>query len=554
MTPANSQPDQDPKPDRPLDQFVTNLQRQKEEEYTKKRAAELNLTYQNLTGLQPDPAAVGLIPKDLARSAEIFAYAKEGPAVSLALVNPEAPATIAALKKLAALDEYEFKPVMVSGSSMQYLLSVYDTFSPAQVKTPDVSVSKEQQLKFSKLTSLKALQEALQTTSASKALEVLFAGATGLDASDIHIEPTKENIRLRYRLDGVLQDIGALPSEQLDPLINRIKMLANLKLNITESAQDGRFSVTTQGGTYDIRVSILPTQYGESVVLRLLPQEGRFISLDEIGFSPEVKKWVDAAIREPNGLILNTGPTGSGKTTTLYAILNTINVPGTKIITVEDPIEYRMQGVTQTQVNPEEKYDFPNALRSIVRQDPDIILVGEIRDKETAEIAVNAALTGHLVLSTLHTNDAAGAIPRLTDLGAQPKLFADALRLVIAQRLVRRLCPKCREAHPPTAEELSKIKAISPAASPTQLYKAGATCDECNGTGYKGRIGIFEVLRITPEIKEKINANAAGSEINQLAVQQGMITLTQDGLQRVIEGITSLDELLRVTGDEEPTK
>ncbi len=534
----------------PMEQFVTNLQRKKEEEYTQKKASELNLTYQNMVGFQPNPSAVSIVPKDLAHSANIFAYEKDGIKISLALSNPEDPMTIDALKKLSALDEFEFKPVLVSPSSMKYLLGVYDTFSPTQTKVDDINIDTKLQEKFSKLTNLEELQTALTTASTSELTETIFAGAIGLSASDIHIEPTKEGVRIRFRLDGVLHDITNLPLDRLDALTNRIKMLAQLKLNLTETAQDGRFSIHTPKGTYDIRVSILPTQYGESAVLRLLPQEGSFINLDEIGFSPEVKQWVDSAIHEPNGLILNTGPTGSGKTTTLYAILNTINKPDSKIITVEDPVEYRLQGITQTQVNAEEDYTFANALRSIVRQDPDIILVGEIRDKETANIAVDAALTGHLVLSTLHTNDAAGAIPRLVELGAQPKLFSDALRLVIAQRLVRRLCPKCKEAYSPEGVDLEKIKSISPSALPKTIYRPKG-CDACNGTGYHGRIGIFEVLRITPEIKEKINGGGSATELAQLAISQGMITLAQDGLARVLEGTTSLDELLRVVGGNE---
>jgi type IV pilus assembly protein PilB len=549
--PKSSKPDPNQNP--ALDKYVANLQRTKEEEYTKKHAAELGMAYTNMIDYQPNPAAVSLVPKDLANSAKIFAYNKTGNDVSLAISDPEAPATIEGLKKLAAMDEYQFKPVLVSESSMRYLLSVYEIFAPTQKHQEDIAIDEAKQAKFAKLTNLTDLQQALATTSASDLMETIFAGAVGLNASDIHIEPTKTEVRLRYRLDGVLQDIASLPHEQLSVIIDRIKMTAGLKLNITEAAQDGRFSITAVAGTYDIRVSLLPTQYGESAVMRLLPQEGHFISLDEIGFSPAVKDWVAQAIHEPNGLILNTGPTGSGKTTTLYAILNTINAPATKIITVEDPIEYRLEGITQTQVNNEEDYTFANALRAIVRQDPDVILVGEIRDKETAEIAVNAALTGHLVLSTLHTNDAAGAVPRLTDLGADPKLFSDALRLIIAQRLVRRLCDKCRQSYTPSPEELAKIQTISPDAHPAQLYKVGG-CDVCNKTGFRGRIGIFEILRVTPEIKIKINSGATASEIQQVAVEQGMITLAQDGLARVLDGTTTLEELFRVAGDEDRDK
>lgn len=552
MNKITPSPNPDPNRKVPIGQYVTNLQRDKEEAYAQKWAGELSMTYQNLFHYQPNPAAVSIISKELATTARIFTYDKTGPEVKLAISNPASPATIEGLKTLESMDEYQFSPVLVSESTMDYLLALYDVFAPAQKHQEDIAISEEKKEQFTKLSNLKNLQDALATTSASEITETMFAGAVGMTASDIHIEPTKDSVRIRYRLDGVLQDITNIPLAQLHSLIDRIKMTAGMKLNITEAAQDGRFSIAGPNGTYDIRVSLLPTQYGESAVMRLLPQEGHFISLEEIGFSPEVKKWVDEAIREPNGLILNTGPTGSGKTTTLYAILNTINAPGTKIITVEDPIEYRMQGVTQTQVNAEEDYTFANALRAIVRQDPDIVLVGEIRDQETAEIAVNAALTGHLVLSTLHTNDAAGAIPRLTDLGAQPKLFADALRLIIAQRLVRRLCPKCKKsAYTPTPEELTKLAALAPKATlPTQLYKA-VSCPECNNTGYKGRIGIFEVLRVTPEIKEKINAGAGAAEIKEIAVSQGMITLFQDGLNRVIDGVTTLDELFRVAGGSE---
>ena len=545
--PSNLPPEQRP----PLAQYVTGLNRADEETYAQQRAKSFDLEYRNLVHAQPNPLVVGLVPKDLATSANIFAFEKNGNVVTLALVHPDDPNTITGLKQLATLDEYQFKPVLVSESSMHYLLSVYDTFAPEKKHGEDITVTQEQQAQFAKLANLTSLQTALQAASASQIMDTIFAGAIGLQASDIHIEPTKTDVRLRYRLDGVLQDIANLPTGQLSPIINRIKMTAQLKLNITEAAQDGRFSVAGPKGNYDIRVSLLPTQYGESAVMRLLPQEGNFISLEEIGFSPEVKKWVEAAIHEPNGLILNTGPTGSGKTTTLYAVLNTINAPGTKIITVEDPVEYRLPGITQTQVNVEEDYTFANALRAIVRQDPDVILVGEIRDHETAEIAVNAALTGHLVLSTIHTNDAAGAIPRLTDLGAEPKLFADALRLIIAQRLVRRLCPKCKQAYTPTPEELSQIATISPQLTPpTQLYKE-SKCDECNSTGFKGRIGIFEILRVTPEIKTKINSGAGAADIAALAISQGMITLTQDGLNRVIEGVTTLAELFRVAGTDE---
>lgn len=529
-----------------IDKIVGNIQRRKEEELTQKLADDIKLEYRDLVGSQPNPAAVGIIPKDLAHSANIFAFEKEGNKILLAMSEPKSAETQAALKQLTDTSKQGFKPILVSKSSMRYLLAAYDTFAPSESQGAIIEISQKEKAQFSKVTSLKDFKSKIADVSTSDALETIFAGATGLDASDIHIEPTKQDVRLRYRLDGVLHDVAVLPSNLLDAIINRIKLMSKLKLNIKKTAQDGRFSISAGKTNYDIRVSILPSQYGESAVLRLLPQEGRFVALDELGLSPKAKAIVDAAIHQPNGLILNTGPTGSGKTTTLYAILNTINSPTTKIITVEDPIEYRLKGTTQTQVSKEEDYNFANALRSIVRQDPDVILVGEIRDNDTADIAVDASLTGHLVLSTLHTNDASGAIPRLIELGAEPNLFADALRLIIAQRLVRKVCPKCREAHQPTDAEIQKIKKINlDATIPDQLY--GATgCEECNGTGYKGRIGIFELFEITPELKNKIAAGVSSHEIRELALKQNMTTLLQDGLDKVLAGITTLEELDRV--------
>ncbi len=532
--------------DSTISKIVENIQRRKEEELVQKNAQELNLIYQDLTGFQPNPMAVGIIPKELTISAKIFAFDRSGNKILLALSEPNNPKTLSALKELEQMEAYTFVPILVSDSSMRYITSLYDVFAPTTKRGQDIRISKEERNQFGTIKSFSSFKDQITKTSISNVLEIVFAGATGLDASDIHIEPTKDSVRLRYRLDGVLQDMAVLPTSLLGPTINRIKMMAGLKLNIKEAAQDGRFSIRAGDTNYDIRVSALPTQYGESVVMRLLPQEGKFVSLDELGLSAEDKKMVNEVIREPNGLILNTGPTGSGKTTTLYAILNTINSPTTKIITVEDPVEYRLKGVTQTQINPEEGYDFANALRSIVRQDPDVILVGEIRDNDTANIAVNASLTGHLVLSTLHTNDAAGAIPRLAELGAKPNLFADALRLVIAQRLVRKVCPKCREAYIPSDEEIKKIKEILPNAEiPAQLYRTKG-CDICNGTGYKGRIGIFEILKVTSEIKGRVAQNLSAQEIRELAIQQKMATLAQDGMKKVMDGITTLDELDRV--------
>lgn len=530
----------------PLDQFVTNLQREKEEELTSKKATELKLPYQNLVGFQPNPAAVILIPKDVSNQGQIFAFEKNGNIISVAITDPTNPQTISALSQITTQDEYEWKTFLVSKSSLAYLLSIYDTFAPTQIRQQDVKISQADIDKVSDIQNLSALQDTLSQNSTTSGLELLLAGAIALEASDIHIEPESESVRIRYRLDGVLQDVAQIPSSGLEPLINRIKLLSTLKLNIHESAQDGRFSIDTQNGTYDLRVSILPSQYGETIVMRLLPQKGKFISLEELGLEPKNLDLINQAIATPNGLILNTGPTGSGKTTTLYAILAKLNQTERKIITVEDPIEYRLEGITQTQVNNEEDYTFANALRAIVRQDPDVVLVGEIRDEETADIAINASLTGHLVLSTLHTNDAAGAIPRLVDLQAKPTIFSDALRLIIAQRLVRKLCSECKKAHTPDQQEIATIQQISPDSTiPSEVYSA-VGCTACNNTGYKGRVGIYELMSITPELKTKIVSGSPAHELTELAISQGMTTLGYDGISKVATGVTDLPELLRV--------
>ena len=532
----------------PLDQFVTNLQREREEEITQKKASKLSLAYKNLVGFQPDPAAVIVIPKGMASRGRIFAFTKDGINIGLAIQDPTRPETIEALKQLDSRDEYEFKPYLVSKSSINYLLGVYDTFAPTQTKQQDISLADSAIQKFSDISNLSELKTALDNSSTSNTVESLFAGAVALEASDIHIEPESDAVRIRFRLDGVLQDITDIPSAKLDSIVDRIKLLAELKLNIHESAQDGRFSIKTQDQNYDLRVSILPTQYGESVVLRLLPQKGSFIGLDELGITPNALSIIESAIAQPDGLILNTGPTGSGKTTTLYAILAKLNQPGRKIITVEDPIEYRLDGITQTQIKTEENYDFANALRAIVRQDPDVILVGEIRDTETAEIAINSSLTGHLVLSTLHTNDAVGSIPRLIDLKAKPEIFADALRLVIAQRLVRKLCTKCKTSSQPSADEVELIQKLSPTSTvPATIYHP-AGCDECNGTGYKGRIGIYELLKISDAVRDLITNQSPAHQIFEQAKSEGMQTLGEDGINKVSEGTTSLEELNRVLG------
>lgn len=364
-------------------------------------------------------------------------------------------------------------------------------------------------------------------------------------ASDVHIEPFENQLKVRYRIDGILYDVDTPPRQLRAAIISRLKILAQLNIAERRLPQDGRIKVKIGGKDVDLRVSTIPTLYGESVVIRLLERAQIFTDLESLGFPAPMLQVFAGMISKPHGMVLVTGPTGSGKTTTLYAALQKINDPGKKIITIEDPVEYQLVGVNQIHVKPQIGLTFANGLRSIVRQDPDIIMVGEIRDFETAEIAVQAALTGHLVLSTLHTNDAAGAVSRLLEMGVQDYLLASSALGVLAQRLVRRLCPDCRKEVPFSGLKMEGFNGEQP----SNLWEAGG-CESCNGTGYLGRIGIFELLPATPEICRLILQKTDAASIRNLAMEQGMRLLREDGWQKVREGVTTLAEVLRVTREE----
>lgn len=409
-------------------------------------------------------------------------------------------------------------------------------------------------------------QELVKATkrSTSEILETIIGGSIFLGASDIHIEPTENNAKLRIRLDGILQDVFVFDLKIFKQILSRIKLLSGIKLNLTQISQDGRFSVSfpliglnEKGKTaildsseyVEIRVSSLPSEYGESLVLRIL-NPNKLVEIEKLGLTQGIRDIFFEEIKKPNGMIIVTGPTGSGKTTTLYAILKKLRKPEIKIITIEDPVEYHLSGISQTEVHHDKGYDFANGLRAIVRQDPDVILVGEIRDLETAQISLQAALTGHLVLTTLHTNDAAGAIARLQSLGELPNNIASALNIVIAQRLVRKVCPECSTKRPITEEEYKKIKnelsntSIS-VSKDIQIAEIRG-CKKCNNTGYKGRVGIFETLQVNSDMENFILTSPSSSDIKEKAIENGMTTLYQDGLIKVINCETTIEEVNRV--------
>jgi type II secretory ATPase GspE/PulE/Tfp pilus assembly ATPase PilB-like protein len=376
-----------------------------------------------------------------------------------------------------------------------------------------------------------------------------LGGAIKLEASDIHIEPKENEARLRVRLDGILQDVLIFERKIYEALLSRIKLLSGMKLNIFDRPQDGRFTVLFEKLPIEIRSSTLPAEWGESVVMRILNPKS-LISLEELGLREDLLKIFKEEIKKPNGMIIVTGPTGSGKTTTLYAMLKKIQKPEIKIITIEDPIEYHLEGITQTQVDPKAGYDFANGLRAIVRQDPDVILVGEIRDFETAKIALQAALTGHLVLTTLHTNDAAGTVARLIALGEKPVNIAPAINMAVAQRLVRKVCKNCSALVKPNEEELEKImkglKDLNIKIPKDLKIKKPKGCEDCNFTGYRGRTGIFEAFLVDDEMERFILTSPSISALKEMAKKKGMITMYQDGLLKVINGITTIEEVERV--------
>jgi len=430
--------------------------------------------------------------------------------------------------------------------------------------TEKIEIEKELTEEFAKeitsVPSLKKKAEELSAKDISVLLKSLMFGSIVLDSSDMHIEATEEGSTLRVRVDGVLQEVVSFDTQKHQRIVSRIKLLSGLKLNVEDKPQDGRFSILLNREDkveeIEIRVSTLPTEYGETIVMRVLNPKN-LISLEDLGLRKDLYQIFNVQAERPNGMIIVTGPTGSGKTTTLYAFLKKIRNPEIKVITIEDPIEYHLEGISQTQVNPKKGYDFAAGLKSIVRQDPDAILVGEIRDLETASIALQAALTGHLVLSTLHTNDAAGTIARLQALGEKPVNIAPAINVAIAQRLVRKVCSKCTETETISKELFEQIKkdleglpkgVDMPELKPDMKIAKIKGCEKCNFTGYKGRIGIFEAMAIDDEMQDFILTSPSTSATEKLAIKKGMTTMKQDGLIKILKGVTTMDEIKRVVG------
>jgi type IV pilus assembly protein PilB len=474
-------------------------------------------------------------------------------------LNPKLKETKSLIEKLEK-QGYQTKILIVSQSNLEKAQQRYEdlTIRKTEItKTAEIDIEELKKIQ-KQIVSVKDLKEKISKPdlTATQLLNMIMASALKLETSDIHFEnEAEEKTRLRFRMDGILQDIADIPASAYQLLLSRIKVLSGLKLNVHNRPQDGRFSFESEGVEIENRVSIIPAEYGENIVIRILDPKTIGLNLEDLGIQDYDFKLIQSELKKPNGMIITTGPTGSGKTTLLYAFLKKVNRPEIKIITLENPIEYHLEGVEQTQVAPDKGYTFAIGLRSIVRQDPDMILVGEIRDNETATTAINAALTGHLVFSTLHTNDAAGAIPRMVDMKVNPNLIPPALNLVIAQRLVRRVCEKCAKQIKPDAKILEQIKNglkdLSSRVKKPNLENikikqpSEKGCGNCNFTGYKGR---FELFIIDDAMEKTILKTPSIAEIRISAIKAGMVTMRQDGLLKLVQGITTMDEIERVLG------
>jgi general secretion pathway protein E len=533
-----------------LGEILIRLHAIDEDQLTQALALQFELPWlPQLEASQVDQEWIKKVPIHFARRYRVLPLKAEEGSVVVATTDPLETVPLDDLRLLLGLP---VKPVLTSGISLLACLNqVYDqAASPAGAEQvmEDIAASENLEQLAHALDEPQDLLDATDEAPIIRLVNSVLFQAVRQRASDIHFESFERGLVVRYRIDGVLYPVLTPPKHLQASIIARLKILAGLNIAEKRLPQDGRFTIRTAGKDVDLRVSVLPTAHGERVVLRLLEKENKLLNLSEMGFSPDRLAAIQQLIQLAHGIILVTGPTGSGKTTTLYAALSQINAPDKNIITVEDPIEYQLLGIGQMQVNPKINLTFAAGLRSILRQDPDVIMIGEIRDRETAEIAIHASLTGHLVFSTLHTNDAASAATRLIDMGIEPFLVASSVVAVLAQRLVRKVCKDCREAYRPEDEELIRLGIVPPKSRPT--FYRGVGCAACSQTGYRGRTGIYELMVLDDEIRRLIGAKADASAIKQAAIAKGMITLKDDGADKVFHGFTTTEEVMRITQQE----
>lgn len=529
-----------------------------EEEIAKARAAFLNLPYVDLRKAQVSKALLDMIPEESRKFYSMAPFEKTGRDIKVAVVDPSNLQALEALEFLGQKQNLQIHIYLASQTSLGVIMGERQNLTSAVDEALKDIEKKEDFDRLVKIESRPQQNENIEDAPIRKIVDVILTNAIEANASDIHIEPSDNDVRVRYRIDGILHTSLRLPKNVLSAIVSRIKILSNLKIDEQRLPQDGRFHVDLDGSDIDLRVSTLPIMGGEKVVMRILDKSGAVPTLQQLGLRGTALGWVQENIKKSHGVFLITGPTGSGKSTTLYSILNILNSTSVNIITLEDPVEYFIQGVNQSQINPDIGLTFASGLRSILRQDPNIIMVGEIRDEETAELAVHAALTGHLVFSTLHTNNSVGAIPRLTNMKIEPFLLSASINMVMAQRLIRKLCENCKkpmDITPVMKQEFEEnlkgvpkeyIAGFDP--QKLEMFQADG-CEQCGHTGYKGRMAIFEVLPMLPELQEMAFKETPAHKIYEAGLKLGMINMKQDGIIKVLRGETTIEEIARVTSE-----
>lgn len=545
--------------DKQTDDRLKDLRIQEEERLVASMATQYGYPYINLRGYTLNPNALAEIPEADAHKAQLVAFDRANQSLKIAIKSPQHPDVAPVL---AALTARKFIPevYLCSTHSLEHAWERYkDVVATSAKKRGVFDLSEASLASFAtSIQSLEQIKSALASLDSensarriTETIERVFAGALALRASDIHIEPEETITRLRYRLDGVLHDVADLTTHTYGRLLSRLKLLSGMTLNKRKEAQDGRFTFNLGGREIEVRVSVIPAALGEAIVMRLLDPGVASFSMEKLHLSDSMRRVMEVELKKKTGMIITTGPTGSGKTTALYAFLREVHQPDTKIITIENPVEYKLSGIVQTQTSAD--YTFAEGLRSVLRQDPDVIMVGEIRDKDVADTALQAANTGHLVFSTLHTNNAVGGFSRLISLGADPLTFKSAINIILGQRLVRLLCPDCKRARPATTSERMLIERVlkdhpSPPALPEALtlFDAGTGCTTCGNTGYKGRVGIFEAIQMTDAVEEAVLRDPREHTILEAARSQGIPSMTHDGIVKVLQGDTSMSELERV--------
>ncbi len=534
-----------------------------EEDLFRAKAELLNVPLEKQFFSEISPEVLEFVPKDSAEHYKMLPLEKKNNTLKIGMVFPENLKAQEALNFLARQKKFNYRIVLITFADFQKYLKHYQSLKK-EVKLALDELQGQLQQKAQKVPKGSVSPDVVEKRGEapiSKTVAVILKHAVEGKSSDVHVEPQTDKTRVRFRLDGVLHSSLFLPPEVHASVLARIKIISGLKIDETRIPQDGRFSVTISKQNIDFRVSVFPTTLGEKVVMRVLNPSERLNTFEELGIEGQNLEIIKETVKKPYGMILATGPTGSGKTTTLYVILDLLNQEGVNVVTLEDPVEYFIKGVSQSQVRPEIGYNFANGLRNVLRQDPDIIMVGEIRDEETAELATHAALTGHIVLSTLHTNNALGAIPRMADLGVREFLLPSTIRIALAQRLVRKLCPHCRKKVRPN-ERIKEIILEETSNMPSKIkeqHKIGKDiwvwepvgCRQCSEKGYSGRIGIFEILQMTKELADIVMSGIDEGKIGREAKRQGMLTLRQDGLIKVLKGKTSMEELIRTTSEAE---